>query len=110
MNPDEITEKNNYENTLQKSLKRYETLVNSIDGIVWEADVNINFTFVSKKAERLLGYSLNEWYQPNFWADHLHPEDKVRVVKLCKDQCDLLLPHDLFLLQFLISLYVCLLT
>lgn len=102
MNPDEITEKSNYENTLQKSLKRYETLVNSIDGIVWEADVNINFTFVSKKAERLLGYSLNEWYQPNFWADHLHPEDKVRVVKFCKDQCDLLLPHD-FEYRFLAS-------
>jgi len=106
MNPgksfNNITEKKNYENTLQKSLKRYETLVDSIDGIVWEADVNITFTFVSKKAERLLGYSLTEWYQPNFWEDHLHPEDKERVVKFCKEQCGLLLPHD-FEYRFLAS-------
>jgi PAS domain-containing protein len=36
---------------------RYRDLVNSVDGIVWEADVpGFRFSFVSKQAERILGY------------------------------------------------------
>lgn len=63
---------------LRISQKKFETLVNSIDGIVWEADpVTFRFTFVSEQSRRLLGYSPQEWLaQENFWAGHLHPEDR----------------------------------
>ena len=59
------------------SEQRFIDMVNTSDGIVWEADAKTyNFTFVSSKAERLLGYSVNDWYQPGFWQQHLHPDDK----------------------------------
>ena len=40
----------------------YEFLVQSIQGIVWEADPGtFRFTFVSDYAALILGYSLEEW-------------------------------------------------
>ena len=63
---------------LRLSRKKFETLVNSIDGIVWEADPNaFHFTFVSQQAEAILGYTQEQWLaSQTFWADHLHPEDR----------------------------------
>ena len=56
---------------------RYEALLQSTDGIVWEADANsLDFRFVSNNAEALLGYRLEEWLRPGFWLEHLHPEDR----------------------------------
>ena len=61
-----------------ESQQQYESLVNSLDGIVWELDAqSFRFTFVSKQAERMLGYPREQWTtDPNFWTDRLHPDDK----------------------------------
>ncbi len=62
---------------LQTNQQRYENLVNSIDGIVWEADsTTFQFTFVSKQAEHLIGYSRENWLQPNFWMEHIHSDER----------------------------------
>ncbi len=56
---------------------RYEALIQSTNGIVWEANAqNLDFSFVSQNAEALLGYRLSEWMKPGFWVEHLHPEDR----------------------------------
>ena len=57
---------------------KLEMLVNSIDGIVWEADARtFRFTFVSRQSERLLGYTPEQWMaEEHFWRDKLHPEDQ----------------------------------
>jgi PAS domain S-box-containing protein len=64
---------------------RFRDLVNSIEGIVWEADaVTFKFSFVSKQAERVLGYPVERWLsEPTFWRDHLHPDDREGVVAFC---------------------------
>ncbi|HEV8393507.1 MAG TPA: PAS domain S-box protein [Vicinamibacterales bacterium] len=55
----------------------YEAFVASIDGIVWEGDVESRqLTFVSPEAERVLGYPLALWMTSGFWAEHLHPDDR----------------------------------
>ena len=62
---------------LQILSKRHEDLVQSIDGIVWEADAKtFQFTFVSAQAERLLGFPLADWEQADFWVNHLHPDER----------------------------------
>ena len=57
--------------------ERYQMLVNSIEGIVWEADADtFQFRFVSKQAEERLGFPLDLWLNdPDFWKDHVYPDD-----------------------------------
>jgi PAS domain S-box-containing protein len=64
--------------------QRFADLVNSVEGIVWEADAeSFVFSFVSEQAERILGYPAAQWLrEPTFWKDHLYPEDRDGVVKL----------------------------
>ncbi|HZH17698.1 MAG TPA: ATP-binding protein [Archangium sp.] len=62
---------------LTRTQRLHEELIDAIDGIVWETDASFRFTFVSKQAERLLGYPVQQWMQePDFWLKHLHPEDR----------------------------------
>lgn len=76
------------EAAVRQSQKKYESLVNAIDGIVWEMEVpSCRFSFVSKQAERILGYPLRAWLEePNFWKDHMHPDDRDRVLAYCQQQ------------------------
>ncbi|HUQ40584.1 MAG TPA: EAL domain-containing protein [Acidimicrobiales bacterium] len=62
---------------------RYAGLVEGLDAIIWESDPGTQgFTFVSKEAERLLGYPVEDWLtMPDFWSKHLHPEDAERVIQ-----------------------------
>src|SRR5581483_824567 len=66
---------------LRQSQQKFETLVNSIDGVVWEANPRtFQFSFVSRQAEGLLGFPLEQWEQPGFWNKRLHPADRDRAV------------------------------
>jgi PAS domain S-box-containing protein len=56
------------------------TLLEAAGIVVWEANVeNFQFTYVSEEAVKLLGYETEEWYQPGFFASHIHPDDCERV-------------------------------
>ncbi|HEY5975065.1 MAG TPA: PAS domain-containing protein, partial [Geobacteraceae bacterium] len=70
---------------LQASHQLYSDLVNSIDGIVWELEIEtFRFTFVSKKAEKLLGYPVDQWLnEADFWTNHLHPGDRTWAFDFC---------------------------
>jgi PAS domain S-box-containing protein len=60
----------------------YEALLDSIDAIVWEAEADeFRFIRVTKKAERLLGYSVDVWLNnPEFWHDRIFVDDRERVL------------------------------
>jgi len=75
---EDITARRQIEEEKRKTRQQYESLVHTIDGIVWEMDVRtFKFIFVSKQSERLLGYSPERWLSdPDFWKDHLHPDDR----------------------------------
>lgn len=76
----DITEKKRFEEELVRERTRFINLVDSVDGIVWEADaLTLRFTYVSREAERLLGYLIEDWSSEQFWYQHLHPEDRERV-------------------------------
>ena len=63
---------------------RFQSLVESIDGVFFEYDTESNcFTYVSRRAQSLLGFSLADWLTPNFWAERLHPQDAPRVMATC---------------------------
>jgi len=57
-------------------------LMEVIDGIVWEADYPMRFTFVSHQAERILGFPAKTWVvDPDFWAKHIYHEARDRVLQ-----------------------------
>ena len=68
---------------LRSQQEKFETLVNSVEGIVWEAGADSKLlTFVSQRAERILGYASLNWLEvPDFWASKLHPDDRATVLE-----------------------------
>jgi len=67
--------------TAQASEKRLRDLVQGLDAIVWEVDAtNFRVLFISHRVEEVLGYPVEQWLSvPNFWIDHIHPEDQDRI-------------------------------
>jgi PAS domain S-box-containing protein len=71
---------------LQKEADRLQLLLNVTHILPWEASHSIsNFTYVGDKAQDMLGYPTEDWYQPDFWATHLHPEDRSRALAKCHE-------------------------
>jgi diguanylate cyclase (GGDEF)-like protein/PAS domain S-box-containing protein len=70
----EITEVT--EQVLVEVRQRFLRLLETIDGVVWEAEIGVGNTFLSPQVERLFGYTVEEWRaDPNFWRAHVHPDD-----------------------------------
>ena len=72
---------------LQDSRQRYQGLINTLEGIVWEADAdNFEFSFVSPQAEEILGYPVEKWTgTPRFWRNHVHPDDLRGVIDVIEE-------------------------
>lgn len=80
----DVTEKYRVQETLRASEQRFRDLVESTEGIVWEADATtFTFSSVSNNAQRLLGYPVQEWLTPGFWASHIVEEDRERAMSIC---------------------------
>ena len=84
LSTEDITERKASEKIILNSQQYIKSLVDTIDGIVWEYDIEtLACTFISKKVKNILGYSVKEWMaSPTFWQDHIHPEDRERVLAL----------------------------
>jgi PAS domain S-box-containing protein len=79
----------------ETSEQRFRDLVQTLDAIVWEAEPPAGagprsdrsprqFTFVSQRAERMLGYPVAQWLtDPDFWVRIVHPDERDRVVQAC---------------------------
>ena len=85
------------EKRVRERTGRFRDLVNSVEGIVWEADAaTFQFSFVSDQAERILGYPVERWLsEPTFWKDHLHPHDREWAVPFCERATGENRDHDL---------------
>lgn len=83
---------NNMQHNLRNSLiqiknkdKKYKQLIESSTAVPWELDLaTFRFTYVGPQAERILGYPVNDWYEEDFWASHLHSEDKKEAIDFCQ--------------------------
>jgi PAS domain S-box-containing protein len=91
----DITARKTSEAQILGATQKNEALINTIDGIVWETDADVNFTFISKKVEAILGYTSEEWLASDtFWVDHIYHEDKDYVINFCTVQTKASLDHD----------------
>jgi PAS domain S-box-containing protein len=71
----------------EAAAQRFRDLVQGLDAIVWEADpATFRFTFVSERAQAMLGYTVDQWLsEPGFWASHLHADDRERTIAAYRD-------------------------
>ncbi|WP_142452754.1 PAS domain S-box protein [Gracilimonas mengyeensis] len=84
----EITDRVKAEKRIKKTKEKYQSLVQTIDGVIWEADAtSFTFTYVSPQVQRILGYSPAEWQgSSEFWQNKIHPQDREEAVGFCKSQ------------------------
>src|SRR6185436_19121752 len=67
---------------------RFAGLVEGLDGIVWEADpATMGMTFVSQRAETMLGHPVRQWLEePGFWHTLIHADDREAVLSLLRER------------------------
>ena len=87
MSTENITDRVASEEAARTARESLAEVIATIDGIVWEADAQtFAFTFVSAQAERILGYPVSAWLtDPDFWAAHIHPDDREASVRFCQE-------------------------
>ncbi|MCC9654998.1 PAS domain S-box protein [Rhodopirellula halodulae] len=80
----------------ESAREKYQNLVNGLDAIVWEADANTwEFSFVSERAEQILGYPIQRWLaDPGFWPSIIHPDDRQHSIALCQNATRQCQDHD----------------
>ncbi len=85
------------EQSILASEARFRTLVNSIDGIVWEMDIaTCRYLFVSQQVRPMLGYQPEQWLNdPEFLIQRVHAEDKERILVRGRRNLALGDKHDL---------------
>lgn len=83
---EDITERLISDKIILETKQKVESLINTIDGIVWECDAStLTFNFVSQKVEDILGYTPEEWLsKPSFWQEHIYQEDIEWVQEYCQ--------------------------
>jgi PAS domain S-box-containing protein len=81
---EDITKKKEAEFELNKSMARFQTLVEQIPAITYIAALDENSTtlYISPQVEIYLGYSPDAYKSnPDIWLERLHPDDRDRVLQ-----------------------------
>ena len=74
----DITQQVRTQEARAKTQSDFKALVDTIQGVVWEADpTTLELTYVSARAEQLLGYPIGYWTTAgSTWESHIHHEDR----------------------------------
>jgi PAS domain S-box-containing protein len=69
----------------ERAAQHFGDLVHGLGVVVWEREPHTcQFTFVSRGAEDMLGYPVERWLDPDFWARLIDPDDRERVMRECQ--------------------------
>jgi PAS domain S-box-containing protein len=61
------------------------TLVEGTKAVPWISDAKTGrFTYVGPQMVELFGYTVDQWYEKDFWSAHIHPEDRGFAIKYCE--------------------------
>ena len=79
---------NNKNQTTQSNIPEdtFRGMIESTTGIPWVVDLNtFQFTYVGPQAETILGYPVEQWYETDFWPEHIHPDDRQAALDYCME-------------------------
>ena len=79
----DITERKQAEDKLKASNERLQFLLSTSSAVIYTSKTHGNFcaTYVSENIRDQLGYNPQDFTEnPEFWVDHIHPEDRDRVL------------------------------
>jgi PAS domain S-box-containing protein len=78
----DVTKHRATEQKLADALQSFETLLDTVEGVVCELDgATLKVTFVSRYAEKMLGYPLSQWFESGFWERHIYVDDREQVMQ-----------------------------
>ncbi len=81
-----IFEQKQVEIILRSRENHLRQLLETVKVIPWELDLKTwRFIYVGPQAVDLLNYPIAEWYEENFWLNHLHPHDREKSVRFCQE-------------------------
>nr|WP_263858238.1 CBS domain-containing protein [Waterburya agarophytonicola] len=69
------------ETALKASEQKFDSILNSLNDIIWSADARtLKLTYINQAAEKIYGYPVAEFYRSeNLWLEVIHPDDRDRV-------------------------------
>ncbi len=77
---------NYFEEKIRQTEENFRPLVEMTNAIPWRADaITWQFTYVGPQTKEILGYDQRQWYENDFWPDHIHPEDRDYAMRLCEE-------------------------
>lgn len=78
----DITERKQAEAALQDSEQRLNSILHSLEDVVWStSDTGFELFYLNSAAEKIYGRSVAEFLQnPNLWLEVVHPDDRDRVL------------------------------
>jgi PAS domain S-box-containing protein len=73
---------------LRENAERLRLLVETTNVIPWQvgsaSEPPRSFIYVGPQATKVLGYPVEDWYRKDFWASHIHPDDRESAVDFCR--------------------------
>ncbi|MCZ6466110.1 MAG: ATP-binding protein, partial [Alphaproteobacteria bacterium] len=82
----ENVERREAQQALEKSEQSLRMLLETTHAIPWVGDAKtFQFTYVGPQADELLGYPPDQWYDDNFWPNHIHPDDRHEALDFCRE-------------------------
>lgn len=75
----DVTEEIERKIKLEESLNRFEIVSKATSDVIWDWDLQKGEVIWNKALESLLGYEIQET-DADWWYEHIHPEDRDRVV------------------------------
>ncbi len=79
-----ISEMVDFKKELTEQQKRFEIAANITSDVIWEWRPKQNKVWWGKGIETAFGYSREEYEHPEFWQNHILPEDRERVCQSMK--------------------------